>query len=98
MPRLLLRLALALITLVAMGWTGGVMLGAASSETQVTDLIATCLSCREQWPFAPSASLGAGFLSLIRRRKPVDKCPKCGSRAVTFGHPSHDAQSQRRIS
>ena len=98
MPQLLSKLAVALIALVAMGWTGGVMLGATSSETQVRDLVVTCLSCGEQWPFAPSATLGAGFLSLIKRRKPVDKCPRCGSRAATFGHPSHDAQSQRRIS
>ena len=63
------------------------VLGAASAETQVTELVATCLSCGEQWLFVPSATLGAGFLSFFRRRKPVDKCPKCGSRAVAFGHP-----------
>jgi len=89
-------LALVLISVVS---AGGVVLGAASAETTARDLLVTCLTCGEQWIFAPSATLGAGFLSLIRRqRKPVDKCPKCGSRAVIFGHNHDERASQRRTS
>ena len=86
MARLLTRLALVFISLLATACAGGAVLGAASAEAHVRDLIVTCLSCGEQWLFAPTATLGAGFLSLVRRRKAVDKCPKCGSRAVKFGH------------
>ena len=85
MPAWLARLALALFTLIATVFAGGVMLGAASADTRVSDLLATCLSCGEEWLFMPSATMGAGFLSMFRRRK-VDRCPKCGSRAVSFGH------------
>jgi Zn finger protein HypA/HybF involved in hydrogenase expression len=94
MARLLLRLAVVFITLLATGCAGGTVLGAASAETQVRDLVVTCLSCGEQWLFAPTATLGAGFLSLIRRRKSGDRCPKCGSRAVSFGHGDEDAGEQ----
>ena len=95
----LLRLVLALVTLIAGGFASGVVLGAASAETQVTELLVTCLSCNEHWLFTPSATLGAGLLSLLRRRRLVDKCPKCGSREVAFGHtPRLEGGSQRRIS
>jgi predicted nucleic-acid-binding Zn-ribbon protein len=87
MARLLTRLALLVfIALLTTACAGGAMLGAASTETQVTELLVTCLSCGERWLYVPSASLGAGLLSLFRRRKVVDKCPKCGSREVAFGH------------
>ena len=99
MLAVLSRLALILITVCAGACASGVVLGAASAETQVTELIVTCLSCGEHWLFAPSATLGAGLLSLLRRRKLADKCPKCGSREVAFGHASApDPASQRRIS
>jgi DNA-directed RNA polymerase subunit M/transcription elongation factor TFIIS len=53
-------------------------------------LVATCLSCGERWLFAPSPTVGTGVLwLLLRRRKQPDKCPKCGSRAVSFTHPGH---------
>jgi hypothetical protein len=97
MSRWLLRLALVLVSIVG---AGGVVLGAASAETAARELLVTCLTCGEQWIFAPSATLGAGLWSLIRRRrKPSDLCPKCGSRAVIFGH-THDDHSadQRRTS
>jgi hypothetical protein len=93
------RLALILVTVFAGACASGAVLGAASAETQVTDLLVTCLSCGEHWLFTPSATLGAGLLSLLRRRKLVDKCPKCGSREVAFGHtPKLEGDSQRRIS
>lgn len=91
MARLLTRLALVFMALLATGCASGAMLGAASAETHVRDLLVTCLSCGEQWLFAPSATLGAGFLSLLRGRKDTDRCPKCGSRAVAFGHRDEDA-------
>jgi hypothetical protein len=93
------RLVLALVTVIAAGCASGVVLGAASAETEVTELLVTCLSCSEHWLFTPSATLGAGLLSLLRRRRLVDKCPKCGSRKVAFGHtPQLEAGSQRRTS
>jgi ribosomal protein S27E len=93
------RLALILVTVFAGACASGAVLGAASAETQVTDLLVTCLSCGEHWLFTPSATLGAGLLSLFRRRRLVDKCPKCGSREVAFGHtPKLEGGSQRRIS
>ena len=93
------RLVLVLVTVIAGGCASGVVLGAASAETQVTELLVTCLSCGEHWLFTPSATLGAGLLSLLRRRRLVDKCPKCGSREVAFGHtPRLEGESQRRIS
>ena len=101
MPAWLPRLALILLTVSAGACASGVVLGAASAQMQVTELLVTCLSCGEHWVFAPSATIGAGLLSLLRRRKLVDKCPKCGSREVAFGHapPSDPASaSQRRIS
>lgn len=80
------RLAAVIFTVLAATFAGGAVLGAASAETHVTELVATCLSCGERWTFVPSASVGAGLLSLFKRRKPSDKCPKCGFRAVVFGH------------
>ena len=80
------RLAVVIFTLLAATVAGGAVLGASSAETHVSELIATCLSCGERWLFVPSASVGAGLLSFFKRRKPSDKCPKCGSRAVVFGH------------
>ena len=80
------RAAVVMFTLLVAAVTGRTVLGAASAETQVTELLATCLSCGERWMFVPSAWVGAGLLSLFRRRRPSDKCPKCGSRAVSFGH------------
>jgi hypothetical protein len=100
MPGWLSRLAIAVISILAMATAGGVVLGAACARTPAIELLATCLSCGEQWLFTPSATVAAGFLSLFaRRRKPLDKCPKCGSRAVTFGHaPQHGDANQRRTS
>ena len=93
------RLVLILVTVIAGACASGVVLGAASAGTQVTELLVTCLSCGEHWLFTPSATLGAGLLSLLRRRKLVDRCPKCGSREVAFGHmPRLEGDSQRRIS
>lgn len=98
MPGWLSRLAVVIIALLTTACAGGVVLGAASAETHVRDLLVTCLSCGEQWLFAPTATLGAGLLSLFRRRKLVDKCPKCGSRTVKFGHGDEDAKpGQGRI-
>lgn len=92
------RLVLALITLGATACASGVVLGASSADTHVTELLVTCLSCGEQWFFTPTATLGAGLLSLFRKKKPADKCPRCGSRAVKFGHPDGEAsQHQGRI-
>jgi hypothetical protein len=88
----LTRLVLALATVTASAWAGGVLVGAASAETEVASLIVTCLSCGEKWLFAPSATLAAGLVSLARFRRPADKCPKCGSRVVAFGHPEEDAR------
>ena len=80
------RLAVVIFTLLAATVAGGAVFGAAHAETHVSELMATCLSCGERWMFVPSASVGAGLLSLFRRRKPSDTCPKCSSRAVAFGH------------
>jgi len=90
----LARAVLVFVTILATACASGVVLGAASAETRVAELMVTCLACGEQWLFAPSATLGAGLLSLFRRRKPADKCPKCGSRAVAFGHA--DEAGKRR--
>ena len=93
------RLVLILVTVIAGACASGVVLGAASAGTRVTELLVTCLSCGEHWLFTPSATLGAGLLSLLRRRRLVDRCPKCGSREVAFGHmPRLEGDSQRRIS
>jgi len=92
MPGWLTRLALVFISLLATACAGGAMLGAASAEAHIRDLVVTCLSCGEQWLFAPTATLSAGFLSLMRRRRLADKCPKCGSRAVAFSHGEADAR------
>ena len=92
MPGWVIRLALVFVGAVATGCAGGAMLGAASAYAEVTELIATCLSCGQKWLFVPSATLGAGLLSLIRFRRPSDTCPKCGSRAVTFSHVEEDAK------
>lgn len=89
------RLAGVIFTLLAATVAGGAVLGAAAAETHVTELIATCLSCGERWTFVPSASVGAAFLSFFRRRRPSDKCPKCGARVATFGH-SEAKQSHGR--
>jgi DNA-directed RNA polymerase subunit RPC12/RpoP len=91
MPGWLARLGLVLIGVLATACAGGGALGAAYAETEVTELIVTCLSCGHKWLFIPSATLGAGLLSLIRTRRPADKCPKCGSRAVAFGHVEENA-------
>lgn len=88
----LTRLALVLFGLLAAALAGRTVLGAASADTHVTELIVTCLSCGEQWIFAPTTTVGAGFLSLFKRRKLADTCPKCGSRAVTFAHAGRTAQ------
>ena len=99
MPGWLIRIALAVISVCAAACASGVALGAASVDARVTELLVTCLSCGEQWLFAPTATLSAGLLSLFRRRKPVDKCPKCGSRAVKFGHAEETNETrQGRIS
>lgn len=87
MPAWFSRLALVLFSVLVACCAGGLMLGAASAETCVTDLVATCLSCGEHWLYKPSATLGAGFLALCKRtRRPLDTCPKCGSQVVIFGH------------
>jgi predicted nucleic-acid-binding Zn-ribbon protein len=88
------RLAVAVFSMLAVGFAGGVVLGASSAETQAMQLVATCLSCGEQWFFTPSATIGTGMLSfLLRRGKKPDKCPKCGSRAVAFAHPGHAGET-----
>ena len=98
MARLLTRLALVCLSLLTAACAGGAMLSAASAETQVTELLVTCLSCGERWLYVPSASLGAGLLSIFRRRKLADKCPKCGSREVAFSHRDEAAKrDQGRI-
>ena len=87
MPVWLSRFAFALFSVLVASCVGGVAVGAAAAETRVTELMATCLSCGEQWLYAPTATFGAGLLSLFnRKRKPLDQCPKCGSRTVAFGH------------
>ena len=86
MPGWLARLALVLVGVLATACAGGGALWGAYAETEVTELIVTCLSCGHKWLFVPSATFGAGLLSAIRLRRPADTCPKCGSRAVTFGH------------
>ena len=86
MPAWFARLAFVFLGLAASACAGCSLLGAASAETQVTELIVTCLSCGEQWLFTPSATVGAGLLSLLTRRKVADGCSKCGSRAVIFRH------------
>ena len=87
MARWFIRIALLLIA--ALG-TGGVAFGAASAATTATDLLATCLSCGEQWLFAPSATFYAGLMTLLtHRHQPSDSCPRCGSRAVSFSHTDH---------
>lgn len=95
MPGWLSRLALVVLSFLATAWAGSTLLGAASAQTHVTELLVTCLSCGEQWTYAPSATVGAGLLSLFRRRKLADRCPKCGSRAVAFGH-ADEAASKRQ--
>lgn len=87
------RLALVLFGVLAAALAGGAMFGAASAHTHVTDLIVTCLSCGEHWIFAPTASVGAGLLSVLKRRTVADTCPKCGSRAVTFAHAKRDVEN-----
>lgn len=90
MARWLVRVALVLLSVVG---AGGVILGAATAETTARELLVTCLACGEQWLFMPSATLGAGLLSLLSRHpRLADRCPKCGSRAVVFGHPRSTGQ------
>lgn len=88
----IVRVALVILTLVSAVFAGGTVLGAASADTHVTELLVTCLACGEQWIYAPSATLSAGLLSLFRRRTLADKCPKCRSRAVTYGHADEAAK------
>jgi hypothetical protein len=58
---------------------------AVQPASTVTELIATCLACGEQWLYVPASGFAAGFLSLFtRRRKNLDRCPKCHSRTVIF--------------
>lgn len=90
----LMRLGLVALGLLATALAGRTVLGAASAATHVTELLVTCLSCGEQWVFAPTATVGAGLLSLFRRRSLGDRCPKCGSRAVTFAHAGHGSENQ----
>ncbi len=92
MPAWLTRLALLFLGVVATACAGGAVIGAASAHTEVTELLVTCLSCGQKWVFTPSATLGAGLLSLARLRKPADTCPTCGSRVVAFGHIEEDAR------
>ena len=87
----LTRLALVVFGLLAAALAGRTVFGAAAADTHVTELIVTCLSCGEQWVFAPTTTVGAGFLSLFKRRPP-DSCPKCGSRTVTFAHAARTTQ------
>jgi hypothetical protein len=91
------RLALVFLGLAATACAGCSLLGAASAQTQVTELIVTCLSCGEQWLFAPSATVSAGLLSLLTRKKIYDRCSKCGSRAVTFAHAAEHDRHHGRI-
>ena len=87
MARWFVRIALLLI---AAAGSGGVAFGAASAETTATDLLVTCLSCGEQWLFAPSAAFPASLFALLTgRHQPSDTCPKCQSRAVSFSHTDH---------
>ena len=94
MARWVIGTALVVVSLFAGTWTGGLILGAAAAETQVIELLARCLSCGEQWMYAPSATLSAGFLTLIGWRQRSDRCPKCRSRAVTVTHPVHRDHDQ----
>lgn len=89
----LTRLALVLFGLLGAALAGRTMFGAASADTHVTELIVTCLSCGEQWAFAPPPTVAAGFLSLFKRRTVSDTCPRCGSRAVTFAHAGRTTQN-----
>ena len=86
MPGWMMRVALMFLTLLSAVFAGGAVLGAASAETHVAELLVTCLACGEQWIYVPSSTLGAGLLSLFRRRTLADRCPKCRSRAVAFSH------------
>lgn len=88
----LMRLSLMFLSLLATACAGGAVLGASATVTSVTELLVTCLSCGERWLFAPSATVGAGVVALLKRRKPADTCPKCGSRAVAFGHAEEAAR------
>ena len=90
MARWFVRIALLLI---AAAGTGGLAFGAASAETTATDLLVTCLSCGEQWLFAPAAFPASLLALLTRRHRPTDTCPKCGSRAVSFSHINHRLKS-----
>jgi DNA-directed RNA polymerase subunit M/transcription elongation factor TFIIS len=51
----------------------------------VTEIVVTCLACGEQWIYLPASGFAAGIVSLFtRRRKTLDRCPKCHSRTVIF--------------
>ena len=95
MPGWVTRLALVVLSVVATACAGGTIVGAAAAETHVTELLVTCLSCGEQWLYAPSATIGAGLLSLFTRRRLADRCPKCKSRAVVYGHAHEHAKSHQ---
>jgi DNA-directed RNA polymerase subunit RPC12/RpoP len=90
MPAWLSRLVLVVFSLLATACAGGALFGAASAETEVSELLVTCLSCGHKWSFAPSATVAAGLLSLVKIRKTADTCPHCGSRVVAFGHAEED--------
>jgi DNA-directed RNA polymerase subunit RPC12/RpoP len=92
MPAWLSRLALVVFSLLATACAGGALFGAASAETEVSELLVTCLSCGHKWLFAPSATVAGGLLSLVKLRKTADTCPRCGSRVVAFGHAEEDAR------
>ena len=94
MARWVIGTAIVIFSLFAGTWTGGLIVGAAAAETHVVELLATCLSCGEHWLYTPSATFGAGLLTLIGWRQRSDRCPKCRSRAVTVTHPIHRSNRQ----
>jgi hypothetical protein len=86
MSRLALLVAL-LVFLLAPSCSAGAGANAASVHpmTTMTEVVVTCLSCGEQWFYVPASSFAAGFMSLLtRRRRIIDRCPKCHSRVVRF--------------
>ena len=93
MSRLALLVAL-LVFLLAPSCSVGAGTNAARVHpvATMTELVATCLSCGEQWFYVPASSFAAGFMSLFkRRRRIIDRCPKCHSRVVRFSQSSRNA-------